>query len=156
MTTSSPLLLFKSPQSNHLISFISTPIFMIIPPMASNTTNLRQLLQHKQEPFKLNIYLLERGYSINESNSKSFALYNASKLFTFRVNKRIKMVSILSKTLKTLANKLLLVKNIHTSIPRRVDRGMYNWNCMENKLQLSPVSVLEERYCDLNSTHHNG
>ncbi|XP_071709794.1 uncharacterized protein [Rutidosis leptorrhynchoides] len=130
---------------------------MVIPLMASNTTNLRQLLQHKQEPFKLNIYLLERGYTISEPNSKTFASYNASKVLKFRVNKRRKMVSLFSKTLKALANKLLVVKNIHTNSVKRIDRGKYNWsNCMENKRNLSPVSLLEEEaYCDHNPQVHN-
>nr|XP_043618192.1 uncharacterized protein LOC122589925 isoform X2 [Erigeron canadensis] len=125
--------------------------------MTSNTTNLRQLLQHKQEPFKLNIYLLERHYLTNKPNSKSFTSYyaNASKFLTIRDKKRRKMVSRFSMTIKTLANKLVLAKKLRPNYQKQIDRRKYNWNCKENKQQLSSDFASQEAHSDKNSQVFN-
>lgn len=62
------------------------------------TKQLGDLLQEQQEPFTLEIYLIERGYSKNKFNLE---LYTSSK---FLKNKKI--IPICSKAVRALFNKL--------------------------------------------------
>ncbi|KAJ6335309.1 hypothetical protein OIU78_012025 [Salix suchowensis] len=78
---------------------------------------LRELLQEQQEPFILNIYLLERGYSRKSSNSESSSRFchvnfrkSLKRYVSLRLNTSKRVNPQGSKVLRAVLNKVISVK----------------------------------------------
>ncbi|KAE9447072.1 hypothetical protein C3L33_21035, partial [Rhododendron williamsianum] len=116
---------------------------------------LAQLLEEKQEPFALEVYLSERRYrkKSSRSDSNGFKLGNLAKNVNRSGDNQVTGRTAIpngSPILRLAINKLIsnkyFQKLVHHKNKAQQDRATdtKQWGYMEDSKQLSPVSVLEE------------